>query len=138
MTIKLTITLTFLLTIFLSACGQTKSNVTNERSSIDFDKIDRVEITKLSTPSDSVNLSLKILTTEQVKSFSDKWNQSNKSELRKYIPLYNLTVYLKSGTTRHFRVSGKYIKENNDFSFDFADDNYFTNLYSNANLLTVK
>jgi|GEM_PF-1582099 len=137
MTTKLTITLTFLLMIFLSACGQTKSKSANEKDSIGFDRIDLIEISKRSTPSDSTNFSLKVLTSEQVKSFSDRWNQTDKSELRKYLSSYNLTAYLKSGATRYFRVGGKFIKENNDLCFDFGDDNYFSNLYSNANLFTI-
>lgn len=132
MTTKITITLTLLLTIFLTACGQTKSKSTNEKKPFDFDRIDRIEISKHSTPPDTTNFDLKVLTKEQVKSFSDKWNQADKSELRKYLPSYNLTVYLKSGATRHFRIGGKYIKESDDYCFDFGDDNYFSNLYSNA------
>jgi hypothetical protein len=73
-----------------------------------------------------------------VKSFSDRWKQADKSELRKYLPSYNLTVYLKSGVTRHFRIGGKYIKENNDYCFDFIDENYFSGLYSNAEVLIVR
>lgn len=132
MTTKLTVTLTLLLSIFLTACGQTKSKSTNEKSPFDFDRIDRIEISKRSTPLDTTNYALKVLTKEQVKSFSDKWNKADKAELRKYLPSYNLTVYLKSGATRHFRVGGKYIKETNDYCFDFGDDNYFSNLYSNS------
>lgn len=132
MTTKLTLTLTLLLTVFLTACGQTKRKSTNEKSPFDFDRIDHIEISKHSTPPDSTNYPLKVLTKEQVKSFSEKWNQADKSELRKYLPSYNLTVYLRNGATRHFRIGGKYIKESNDYSFDFGDDNYFSNLYSNA------
>lgn len=95
MTTKLTVTLTLLLSIFLTACGQTKSKSTNEKSPFDFDRIDRIEISKRSTPLDTTNYALKVLTKEQVKSFSDKWNKADKAELRKYLPSYNLTVYLK-------------------------------------------
>ncbi len=137
MATKLTVILTFLLTIFLTACGQTKSKSTNEKSPFDFDRIDRIEISIRSTPPDTTNYALKILKNVQVKSFSDKWNQADKPELRKYLPSYNLTVYLKSGATRHFRIGGKYIKESNDYCFDFVDDSYFSNLYSNAVVSTV-
>ncbi len=137
MTTKLTVTLTFLLTIFLTACGQTKSKSTNEKSTFDIELIDRIEISKRSTPPDTTSFAVKVLTKVQVKSFSDKWNQTDKSELRKYVPSYNLTVYLKGGTTRHFRIGGKYIKESNDYCFDFVDENYFSDLYSNSEVLTV-
>lgn len=133
---KFTVTLTFLLIIILTACGQTKSKSKNEKSTFDLDQIDRIEIFKYSTHLDTKNYAVKVLTKAQVKSFSNKWNQSDKSELRKYLPSYNLTVYLKSGATRHFRIVGKYIKESNDYCFDFIDANYFSNLYSNAEVLT--
>ncbi|MBJ7428253.1 MAG: hypothetical protein JHD28_04760 [Bacteroidia bacterium] len=137
MTKKLTVILTFLLIVILTACGQTKSKSENEKSTLDFDQIDHIEIIKRSIPPDTKNYAVKVLTKVQVKSFSDKWNQTTKSELRKYLPSYNLTVYLKSGATRHFRIVGKYIKENNDYCFDFIDANYFSNLYSNAEVLTL-
>ena len=135
---KLSLTLSFLLIFSLTASGQTKSKSTNEKNSIDFDRIDRIDISKLSRSPDTINFPLKTLTKEQVKSFSEKWNQTDKSELRKYLPSYNLTVYLKTGATRHFRISGKYIKEIDDYCFDMDDDNYFANLYSDAKLSKVK
>jgi hypothetical protein len=125
MTTKLTVTLTLLLTIFLTACGQTKSKSTNKKDPLDLDRIDRIEISKRSIPPDTTHFALKVLLKEQMKSFSDKWNQSDKVELRKYLPSFNLIVYLKNGATRHFRVAGKYIKEINDYCFDFGDDNSF-------------
>jgi hypothetical protein len=137
MTTKLTIKLIFLLTIFLTACGQTKSKSTIDKRTINVERIDRIEISKRSTPPDSTIVALKTLTSDQVNSFADKWNQTGNPELRKYSPSYNLSIYLKHGATRHFRVEGKYIKENNDYCYDFGDDNYFPLLYANAQTLTV-
>lgn len=126
------------MTIFLTACGQTKNKSANDKVSIDFDRIDRIEISERSTPNDTIDVVVKVLTSAQVKDFSNKWNQTDNSELRKNLPTYNLTAYLKNGATRHFRVNGKYIKENNDYSLNFGDDIYFSNLYSNADEITVK
>ncbi len=128
------LTVTFILTISLTACGQTKNKSLNEKKNIDNQRIDRIEISKRASPSDTTMFPLKVLTIEQVTTFADKWNKGTYSELRKYLPSFTLTVYLKSGALRHFRVGGKFIKENNDFCFDFGNENYFSDLYSNANI----
>ncbi len=137
MTTRHTLTLTFILAIFLNACGQIKSKSIYEKSSLDIDRLDRIEISRNSAELDTSHFTLKVLTAVQVKLFTDKWNQVNKSELRKYFPSYNLTVYLKTGAIRHFRVGAKYIKESTDYCFDFGDDNYFLDLYANAVESTV-
>jgi len=116
----------------MTACGQTKKQSLIEKTSIDIGRVDRIEISKRAIPPDTTKITLKVLTDEQAKSFIDKWNNTDNPELRKYLPSYNLTIYLKSGAVRQFRVGGKYIKENNDYCIDFGDEKFFTELYSSS------
>lgn len=127
-----------ILLVLLTNCVQNASNSTFARISLETEQIDRIEISKRSTPPDTTTLPFRILTEEQVKSFCDKLNDNTKSELCKYFAQYTLVVYLKNGSTRHFRIGGKYIKENNDYCIDFSDNNYFLNLYLQAMQMTVK
>ncbi len=138
MTTKLTITLTFILSICTTVFGQTERNFSNEKCLIEVDRIDRIEISTKSNQDDSSTLSLKTLTKEQVISFSQNWNNADSLGRARFLPLFNLTIYLNSGATRHFRINGKYIKESNDYCYDLNDDNYLSNLYANAERKTVK
>ncbi len=119
----------------LTGCGQIKMQPLIEKKSIDIERVDRIEISKRAIPTDTIKFALKVLSDEQAKSFVDKWNHIDNSELRKYLPSYNLTIYLKSGAIRHFRIGGKYIKENNDYCLDFGDEKFFTDLYYNSSEL---
>ena len=126
----------FLTASFLTACGQTKKNLLIEKTSIDIERFDRIEISKHAISPDTTKYAPKVLTDEQAKSFIDKWNHTDNPKLCKYLPSYSLTIYLKSGAIRHFRINGKNIKENNDYCIDFGDEKFFANLYSNSRDLT--
>lgn len=126
------ITMIFLISSLLTAFGQTKKQSLIEKTSIDIERVDRIEISKRAITPDTTTFAAKVLTDEQVKSFIEKWNHTDNSEVRKYLPSYNFTIHLKSGALRHFRVGGKYIKENNDYCLDFGDEKFFTDLYSNS------
>jgi len=128
----------FLTASFLTACGQTKKQSLIEKTSIDFERVDRLEISKHAIPPDTSKFATKVLTDEQAKSFIDKWNQTDNPELCKYLPSYSLTIYLKSGAIRHFRINGKNIKENNDYCLDFGDERFFADLYSKSNDLVIE
>jgi hypothetical protein len=108
-----------------------------KKTSIDIEQVDRIEISKHAKPPDTTKFALKVLTDEQTKSFADKWNHTDNPELRKYLPSYSLTIFLKSGALRHFRVGGKYIKETNDYCLDFGDEKFFRDLYSNSSDLII-
>lgn len=138
MNINRLITMIFLTASLMIACGQTKKQSLIQKTAIDIERVDRIEISKRAIPPDTTKFTFKVLTDEQVKSFIDKWNHTDNSELRKYLPTYNLTLYLKSGALRHFRVGGKYIKENNDYCLDFGDEIFFADLYSNSSDLVSR
>jgi hypothetical protein len=128
--------MTFLTASLITACGQTKKQSLIEKKSIDIERVDRIEISKRAIPPDTTKYALKVLSDEQAKLFIDKWNHTDNPELRKYLPSYNLTIYLKSGALRHFRIGGKFIKENNDYCLDFGDEKFFADFFSNSSDLT--
>lgn len=116
----------------MTSCGQSNKKVSIDKVPIDIPRIDKIEISKRAFPPDSVDYSLKFLTKEHTDLFAGNWNKTDNGTLRKYLPSYNLTLYLKHGAIRKFRVGGRYIKENNDYCYDFADTNFFERLYENA------
>jgi len=126
------ITMIFLTASLLTACGQTKKQPLIEKASIDFERVDRLEISKHVIPPDTTKFAPKVLTDEQAKSFIDKWNQTDNPVFCKFFPSYSLTIYLKSGAIRHFWINGKNIKENNDYCLDFGDERFFADLYSKS------
>ncbi|MFP4026057.1 MAG: SecDF P1 head subdomain-containing protein [Thiohalospira sp.] len=125
--------LIFLITSsLLTSCGQTKKKSTIDKVTIDIQRVDKIEISKGVLTADSSDSSLKILTKEQIDLFATNWNKTDNPTLRKYLPSYNLTLYLKHGAIRKFRTGGRYIKENNDYCYDFIDSNFFATIYENA------
>lgn len=123
----------FILAIFAIACNQSKSK-SKSYNRLDLNKVSRIEISKKEMSLDSKNSPVRSLTEKQIRLFTEKLNQADKFEYRKYFPSYELFIYLRDGSVRSFRIAGKYIKENNDLCFDFDDENYFSNLYLNAKL----
>jgi preprotein translocase subunit SecD len=75
------ITMIFLTASFLTACGQTKKNSLIEKTSIDIERFDRIEIYKHAIPPDTTKYAPKVLTVEQAKSFIDKWNHTDNPKL---------------------------------------------------------
>jgi hypothetical protein len=73
------------------------------------------------------------LTSEQVKLFVEKWNNSKPKGLCKYIVLFWIDLTFKDGRTRKFRVNKKFIKEDNDCCFDLGDDKYLERLWPELN-----
>ncbi len=64
-------------------------------------------------------------TEEQTEAFVNKWNRSRSKGPYKFIPEYWLTVCLKDGKMRDFRVNGKLVKEGNDWSYSVGDAEFF-------------
>jgi len=102
----------------------------DNKKQIDFTDVSSIDIMKRTGPLDTVKCFWKHLTELQVKSFVNKWNNATDMELRKYLPTYEIVVYLKNDSTRQFRVGGRFIKETNDWCADFVDNDYFDKLYS--------
>ena len=120
---------------FLASCGQTKFS---DHKPIDITTISSIKILKVTGPPDTIKCFWKDLTEQQIKSFTDKWNNTTDSELRKYISTYKIKVYLKNDSIREFRVNGQFIKEDNDWCLNFQDKNYFEKLYSDIKLTSDK
>jgi len=125
-------TIIILVANLLTACSQNKKKVTFEKIPIDYKRIDRIQISKRNIPPDTAIYYSRVLDQDQLISFCEKWNQTDKNGLYKFLPTYNLTLYLKHGAIRRFRVNGSLIKENNDYCGDFGDTNFFHDLYINA------
>lgn len=126
--------LTFILTLIVSttftACGQTKTKSNFEKSNIDIETINFIEIRNKAGQSDTLENKTKRLTKDQQKLFVEKFNSSKSNGLRKAIPLYFIDVHLKDGTKRNFRVNGQYIKENNDYCFDLGDSKLIETIWN--------
>ena len=120
----------------LITCGQISKKGIYDKTPLDFDRIDKIQISKRSIQPDTNLFDPKNFTQDQIILFCDKWNRDMDGELRKYFPSYDLTVYLKSGALRKFRVGGRFIKEKNDYCIDILDENFFHELYNNANDVT--
>jgi hypothetical protein len=118
------LTFAFFLTIVTFSFGQSKIKSITDKSNIDFKTVDYIEIRNHSGLSDSVKTIRKHLSSEEAKSFVDKWNGSSSIGPCKYLVAYWIDVTLKDGTKRTFRTRGKSIKENNDQCFDLGDEKY--------------
>ncbi|MEM6298523.1 MAG: hypothetical protein AAF740_07545 [Bacteroidota bacterium] len=112
-----------LLTI-LTACGQTTKSTTN-KTKIDFDAVDHVEIKQRLHDQTTVRL-----TDQQTEDFVANWNNSKSEGLCKYMPTLWLTLTVKDGVTRTFRANGESIKENNDWCFSIGDNDFFDHLWT--------
>lgn len=119
------------------ACGQIKKQPLIEKKLLDIARVDKIEIMKCPMSIDTAGFTKKKLTDKQTKSFVDKWNHFGNPELRKYESSFKLTIFLKSGAKREFRIGGRFIKENNDYCINFEDEDYFSNLYSNASEILI-
>lgn len=72
-----------------------------------------------------------ILSKNQVNSFVRKWNNSYPVGAYKYYPSFTLAVKMKNGQIRDFRIGGRNIKENHDYSFRFLrDDDFFESIWN--------
>lgn len=124
---------TIVLLLTLTACGQTISNGSGEKQDIIFDEVESVEIENSSFGQSDEKINHKILTNAQVKIFAAQWNSSKSTGPCKFRQTYGLFVTLKDGTKRTFRANGPSIKEEKDYCFEISDDQFFANLYNNAN-----
>ena len=129
---QLTYILTFILSIVLLACGQTKTKSTGNKENIDLTTVDNIELRKHLYQKDSLNLNLKILTGEQSIWLVDKWNNAKPKGLCKYFPTYWLRIHFKDSMERTFRINGQSIKESNDYCYDLGDSKYLEQLWTQA------
>lgn len=72
-----------------------------------------------------------LLSKSQINIFARKWNNSYLVGPYKYVPSFTLTVKMKDGRIRDFRICGRNIKEDNDWSYRFLfDDNFFESIWN--------
>jgi hypothetical protein len=135
---QLTYILTFIVSTTFTACGQTKTKSNFEKSNIDIETVDFIEIKNRAGQSDTLDNLTKRLTDEQKNQFVEKFNNSKSNGLRKAIPLYFIDVHLKDGTKRSFRINGQYIKENNDYCFDLRDSKFIETIWNELNVDHIK
>lgn len=125
------LTLGFFLSI--SSCGQTNTKNVIEKSTVNFDDVERIEIINNPLRGTNEKIELKELTNDQVKVMVDKWNNSKSKGLCKFGLRYWLFVTFKDESKRSFRANGQNIKEDNDWCYNIGDEQFFKKLYSNAN-----
>lgn len=130
---QLTYILTFIISTTLTACGQTKTKSNFEKSKIDIETVDFVEINNKSVQLDTIQSDKKQLTEKQKNEFINKWNNSKSVGPIKSVTRFFITVHFKDGTTRQFRGSGQYLKEGNDIGFDLGDSKYLETLWNDLN-----
>lgn len=122
----------------MTACGQTKTKSNLEKSKIDIEKVDFIEINNKSEQLDTIQLDKKLLTENQKIEFVYKWNKSKSVGPIKSMTRFFITVYFKDGTNRKFKGSGQYLKEGNDFGFDLGDSKYLVTLWNELNVDHIK
>jgi|JI7StandDraft_1071085.scaffolds.fasta_scaffold79961_2 hypothetical protein len=127
--------LTLGLFLSLSSCGPTNTKNLIEKVTINFEKVERIEIKNNPHGQTNEKIELKELTNDQAKNLVDKWNNSKSKGPCKFGLQYWLFVTLKDGTTRTFSVNGQSIKEDDDWCYDISDEQFFKNLYGNANTI---
>lgn len=130
---QLTYILTFIISTTLIACGQTKSKSNFEKSKIDIETVDFIEINNKSVQLDTIQSDKKQLTEKQKNEFVNKWNNSKSVGPIKSMTKFFITIQFKDGTTRKFKGSGQYLKEGNDFGFDLGDSKYLETLWNDLN-----
>jgi hypothetical protein len=70
-----------------------------------------------------------VLSKNQTNRFINKWNNSYPIGLCKYLPKFTLTVKMKNGENRDFRINGQTIKGRNGYGFRFiCGDDFFESI----------
>jgi len=131
---KLTFILTLIISATFTACELTKSKSNFEKINIDLETVDFIEIKNRVAKFDTLDNQTKRLTDKQKNQFVVKFNNSKSNGLRKAFPLYFIDVYLKGGTKRSFRINGQYIKEKNDYCYDFGDSKFIEMIWNELNV----
>ncbi|CAN5209098.1 hypothetical protein BH09BAC5_BH09BAC5_08280 [soil metagenome] len=94
--------------------------------------VDSILIYAINSESDSLHYPCKKLGTKQSEQFASKWNHQKHWETRIFSPEYIVYVYFKDHAIKTMMCSGKYIKEGDDYCFDFGSNTYFEKLYESG------
>ena len=135
---QLTFILSFIISTAFTACGQTKTKSNFEKSKLDIETVEFIEISNKSEQFDTIKLDKKLLTEKQKNEFVNKWNNSKSAGPIKSITSFFITVHFKDGTSRKFRGSGQYLKEGNDFGFDLGDSKYLETVWNELSVDHIK
>jgi hypothetical protein len=127
---QFTYILTFIVSITLTACGQTKTKSNFEELKIDIETVDFIEINNKSEQTNTIQSDKKRFTEKQKNEFVDKWNNSKSVGPIKSMTRFFITVHFTDGTSRKFRGSGQYLKETNDFGFDLGDSKFIETIWN--------
>lgn len=130
---QLTYILTLIVSTTFTACGQTETKSNFEKSNINIEKVDFIELNNKSAQLDTIQLDKKLLTEKQKNEFVNKWNNSKSVGPIKSITRFFITVHFKDGSSRKFKGSGQYLKEGNDFGFDLGDSKFLETLWNELN-----
>jgi hypothetical protein len=135
---QFTYILTFIILTTITSCYQTKTKSNFEKSKIDIETVEFIEINNKSVQLDTIQSDKKSLTVNQKNEFINKWNNSKYVGPIKSMTKYFITIHFKDGTKRKFRGNGKYIKEDNDFGYDLGDNKYLETLWNELNIDHIK
>ncbi|HSF56071.1 MAG TPA: hypothetical protein VLA71_20115 [Algoriphagus sp.] len=92
---------------------------------IEIDKIESafIEIGPNNNLTDSNDFN-RSLPYEKIEQITNEMNIAKKVGLTKFLPKYKLTLILKDGSERKFRMTANSIKENDDITYEFRTENY--------------
>lgn len=68
------------------------------------------------------------LTDSQAKIIIDTWKNAKATGLRKYLPVFEMIVFLTGNQTRNFRINANNIKEDKDWCYDLGDSDFIEKL----------
>lgn len=135
---QITYILTFIISSTITACVLTKTKSNFEKSKIDIETVDYIEINNKSEQLDTIQLDKKLLTEKQKNEFVSKWSNSKSVGPIKSMTRFFITVHFNDGTTRKLKGNGQYLKEDNDNGFDLGDSKYIETIWNELNIDHIK
>jgi hypothetical protein len=128
----ITLFFALLVAMTITSCVQNKSPSEYEKVAINFEQVDYIEINNNIAEDHALLQYSKRFNEQQANEFVNKWNESKAVGMLKSSAKLFVKVHFKDGSSRSFRASGKFFKENNDFAFEFSDikflDTYWNEL----------
>lgn len=112
--------------MFLMSCSISKKE-SRTPLKLELESIDKAYLKKELQGSDSI-----VLSQDQIELLVNEWNNAEPSGPRKMMPKHWITLQLNNDSTRRFRVSGKFIKEREDWSFSMSDSTFIESFWKQA------
>lgn len=126
------------LAILNYSCSNSKTNQLNEKSLLNIEEIDRIEIKKNPFETTREEPVVKKLKPSQYVEFILLWNHSKLLGPCKSGIQYWLTAFLKDSTRRTYTANGNIMKENSDLCYDLSDEYFLDNIFNNAIPLAIE